>query len=304
MTNTSPKLIVIAGPTAIGKTAISIKLAQQLKAEIFSADSRQFFRELTIGTAKPEKEELSLIKHHFINNKSIQELYSAGEFEKDVVDKLTNYYNNNNIALLVGGSGMYINAVCNGLDEMPRNLLIRNTLNDKYQKNGITPLQKELLKLDPVQYNKMDINNPQRVIRALEICRITKKPFSSLQQNKSKKRNFTIKKFFLYTEKESLHQRIDSRVDSMVECGLFEEVKMLKEHQHLNALNTVGYKEVFQYYNGNISKDIAIAQIKSNTKKYAKRQITWFKKDKNYNWINNTNSNNALKEIIKGAQNT
>lgn len=292
-----PLLIVISGPTAVGKTRLSIELAKKNKTSIFSSDSRQFYRELSIGTAKPSSEQLNEVSHYFINNKSINDIYSAGDYEKEIITDLEKYFINNNKAFLVGGSGMYIDAVCKGLDQLPKDLKIRNHLNTKLNKDGLESLQKKLKQLDPIHYDKIDLNNSQRVIRALEVCYISSKPYSSFLKSEIKKRSFKIIKFLLHLDKEKLYSNIDQRVDKMVEDGLFEEVKSLRAFKNLNALKTVGYNEVFNFLKGNISKDDAIELIKVNSKKYAKRQMTWFKKDPTYHWIENTDINQSINEI-------
>lgn len=292
-----PLLIVISGPTAVGKTRLSIELAKKNKTSIFSSDSRQFYKEMSIGTAKPSTKQLNVVSHYFINNKSINDIYSAGDYEKEIIIDLEKYFINNNKAFLVGGSGMYVDAVCKGLDQLPKDLKIRNHLNTKLNKDGLESLQKKLKQLDPIHYDKIDLNNSQRVIRALEVCYISSKPYSSFLKSEIKKRSFKIIKFLLHLDKEKLYSNIDQRVDKMVEDGLFEEVKSLRAFKNLNALKTVGYNEVFNFLNGNISKDDAIELIKVNTKKYAKRQMTWFKKDPTYHWIENTDINQSINEI-------
>ena len=292
-----PLLIVISGPTAVGKTRLSIELAKKNKTSIFSSDSRQFYKEMSIGTAKPSTKQLNVVSHYFINNKSINDIYSAGDYEKEIIIDLEKYFINNNKAFLVGGSGMYVDAVCKGLDQLPKDLKIRNHLNTKLNKDGLESLQKKLKQLDPIHYDKIDLNNSQRLIRALEVCYISSKPYSSFLKSEIKKRSFKIIKFLLHLDKEKLYSNIDQRVDKMVEDGLFEEVKSLRAFKNLNALKTVGYNEVFNFLNGNISKDDAIELIKVNTKKYAKRQMTWFKKDPTYHWIENTDINQSINEI-------
>ena len=292
-----PLLIVISGPTAVGKTRLSIELAKKNKTSIFSSDSRQFYKEMSIGTAKPSTKQLNEVPHCFINNKSIKDIYSAGDYEKEIIIDLEKYFINNNRAFLVGGSGMYIDAVCKGLDQLPKDLKIRNHLNTKLKNDGIESLQIKLKELDPIHFNKIDLNNSQRIIRALEVCYISSKPYSSFLTSEIKKRSFKIIKFLLHLDKEKLHSNINQRVNKMVEDGLFEEVKSLRAFKNLNALKTVGYNEVFNFLNGNISKDDAIELIKVNTKKYAKRQMTWFKKDPTYHWIENTDINQSIKEI-------
>ena len=292
-----PLLIVISGPTAVGKTRLSIELAKKNKTSIFSSDSRQFYKEMSIGTAKPSTKQLNVVSHYFINNKSINNIYSAGDYEKEIIIDLEKYFINNNKAFLVGGSGMYVDAVCKGLDQLPKDLKIRNHLNTKLNKDGLESLQKKLKQLDPIHYDKIDLNNSQRLIRALEVCYISSKPYSSFLKSEIKKRSFKIIKFLLHLDKEKLYSNIDQRVDKMVEDGLFEEVKSLRAFKNLNALKTVGYNEVFNFLNGNISKDDAIELIKVNTKKYAKRQMTWFKKDPTYHWVENTDINQSINEI-------
>lgn len=302
MAKSSPTLYLIAGPTAVGKTSLSFEIAKYLKTSIISADSRQFYKEITIGTAKPSKKELKAIKHYFINNKSIKELYSAGEYEIDVLKHLEAQFKTNKNALIVGGSGMYIDAVCKGLDNIPRDLKIREKLNKELDEFGIDNLKKQLRDLDPVQYDNMDTNNSQRVIRALEVCKIIKAPYSSLIKENKKNRDFKIVKILLYMNKEELKNRIDKRVDKMISDGLLKEVENLIKFRNNNALNTVGYKEIFEYLDGESTKEEAISKIKINTRKYAKRQMTWFKRDNDFIWVDNIDSKKAI-EIIKSIVN-
>lgn len=290
-------LIVIAGPTAVGKTKLAIELAKKFNSSIFSCDSRQFYRELNIGTAKPTENELQEVNHFFINNKSIHDHYSAGDYEKEIISKLNQYFKTNRIGFLVGGSGMYIDAVCKGLDQLPGNIRIRKDLNQQFLDYGIEKIQQQLKDLDPNHYLKVDINNPQRIIRALEVCLITGKPYSSLLLNINKKRNFDCLKFLLHLKKDQLQSNINLRVDQMIDKGLIEEVKNLSDFKYLNALKTVGYKEIYEYLNGQIGKDVAIEKIKLNTKKYSKRQMTWFKKDSDYNWVENSSTKNSIRII-------
>jgi len=292
-----PLLIVLAGPTAVGKTKLSIELAKNKNSSIFSSDSRQFYREMSIGTAKPSLDELNEVPHYFINNKSIEEAYSAGDYEKEIINQLEDYFKNKKIAFLVGGSGMYIDAVCKGLDNLPKDLAVRNRLNLELKENGIEYLQENLKILDPKQYGIMDLSNSQRLIRALEVCRITSKPYSSLLTATKKIRSFKMVKFLLHIDKNQLDKNIEKRVDQMVENGLFQEVENLRDKKNLNALNTVGYKEIFNFFNGNYTKEEAINLIKRNTKKYAKRQMTWFKKDLSYQWIENLDTLKSFNEI-------
>ena len=297
MEDEKPLLIVLAGPTAVGKTKLSIELAKKNNSSIFSCDSRQFYRELSIGTAKPSINELNQIPHYFINNKSIDQSYSAGDYEKEIISKLDGFFLKQKIAFLVGGSGMYIDAVCKGLDNLPKDLSVRNRLNSELQENGIEYLQESLKNLDPLHYKNIDLNNSQRLIRALEVCIVASKPYSSLLTSKKKIRSFKIVKFLLHINKNLLELNIENRVNEMVKYGLFEEVESLRKKEGLNALNTVGYKEIFNFYNGKTTKEEAINLIKKNTKKYAKRQMTWFKKDLSYQWIDNTDNLESFKEI-------
>ena len=278
-------LIVIVGPTAIGKTSLAIGLANKLACEIISADSRQFYREIAIGTAKPSENELNAAPHHFIDNLSIHDEYSAGQFEIDALECLETLFLKSNYAIVVGGSGMYINAICKGIDLIPSSKEIRGALNLEYKTNGIKPLQDELKLLDPEHFNNMDTQNPQRLIRALEVCRVSGKSYSSFRNNKDKERSFNIIKIGLFNEREILQERINLRVDQMIRDGLLNEIKENRNNSKLNALNTVGYKELFNYLNKQTSLNDAIEEIKRNTRKFAKRQMTWFKKDKEINWF-------------------
>ena len=294
-----PLLIVLAGPTAVGKTKLSIELAKNKNSSIFSSDSRQFYREMSIGTAKPSLDELNEVPHYFINNKSIEEAYSAGDYEKEIINQLEDYFKNKKIAFLVGGSGMYIDAVCKGLDNLPKDLAVRNRLNLELKENGIEYLQENLKILDPKQYGIMDLSNSQRLIRALEVCRITSKPYSSLLTSTKKIRSFKIVKFLLHIDKNQLELNIEKRVDQMVENGLFQEVENLRDKKNLNALNTVGYKEIFQYLEGNCSLEFATSEIKKNTRRFAKRQLTWFKKLEHTKWFDFNEPNSKIIEYIE-----
>lgn len=279
-------LISIVGPTAIGKTALSIKLAQHFNAPIISCDSRQFFKEMTIGTAVPEPEELNAAPHHFIQNKSIFDDYNVGSFERDAITKLDELFQNNNIVIMVGGSGLYVNAVINGLDDFPKvDPSIREQLTERLKNNGIEDLQEQLKVLDPISYEKVAIDNPQRLSRALEICIGTGKPYASFLNKKKHLRNFTPISIGLTADRALMYDRINKRVDIMLEKGLLDEVKRLYPNKELNALNTVGYKELFQYLDGNWDLEFAIAEIKKNTRRFAKRQITWFKRDLTTIWF-------------------
>ncbi|UPS90652.1 tRNA (adenosine(37)-N6)-dimethylallyltransferase MiaA [Bizionia sp. M204] len=279
-------LISIVGPTAIGKTALSIKLAQHFNTEIISADSRQFFKEMQIGTAAPTAAELQEAKHHFIHHKSIEDPYSVGAFEKDAINTLTDLFKKQEVVIMVGGSGLYVDAVINGLDEFPKvDKNIRTALNAQLETDGLQVLQSQLKELDANTYAKIALNNPQRVIRALEICIGTGKPYSSFLQKSSIKRNFKTITIGLTAERETIYARINKRVDIMMEHGLLEEVKSLEAKSHLNALNTVGYKELFNYLAHEWSLDFAISEIKKNSRRFAKRQLTWFKRNSNTLWF-------------------
>lgn len=290
-------LIVIVGPTAIGKTSLAIKLANYFCCEILSADSRQFFKEMEIGTAKPTKEELMSAKHHFVDFLSVKDKYTAGMFEKDAIKKLSSIYKKNNVAIMVGGSGLYINAVCNGIDEIPSDDDIRNKLNDELNSKGIEYLQNKLEDIDPVIWKTINQKNPQRIIRALEVYNITGKPYSEFRKGKPKEREFKTIKIGLNSKREDVYSNINNRVDIMVQQGLVEEARSLQNYKMYNALNTVGYKEMFKYFNNEISLNEAIELIKKNTRNFAKRQLTWFRKDKDIEWFNTRDTENITQYI-------
>ena len=279
-------LITVVGPTAIGKTKLAIALAQHYKTEILSADSRQFYKEMTIGTAVPSTEELKAIEHHFIQHKSIFESYSVGDFEKEAISKLNQLFKNNDVAVMVGGSGLYVDAVVNGLDDFPKIAEeIREKLNVALKAKGIKSLQKTLKELDIEYYKKADIENPHRIIRALEICIGTGKPYSSFLNQKKKLRNFKTIYIGLQAERELIYERINKRVDLMIKEGLLQEAEQLYSHRDLNALQTVGYKELFDFIDNKWTLDIAIEEIKKNTRRFAKRQLTWYRKNINIFWV-------------------
>jgi len=279
-------LITIIGPTAIGKTNLAIKIADYFKTEIVSADSRQFYKEMNIGTAKPSNSELNSIKHHLINNKSINDNYNISDYEKDALKSIKSIFNKNDAAILVGGSGLYINTVLYGLDEIPGiSDEIRNSLYLDLELKGIKKLQEELKLLDPASYSDIDINNPRRLIRALEVSISTGKSYSSFLKKKKKKRDFNIIVLGINQERSELYNKINTRVDNMIESGLINEVKELHNLKGLNALNTIGYREVFNYIEAKYSLDECINEIKKNTRRYAKRQLTWFKSIDNVEWI-------------------
>jgi tRNA dimethylallyltransferase len=279
-------LIVIAGPTASGKTAAAIELAKYYKTVIVSADSRQFYREMSIGTAKPTDDELTAIKHYFINSHSITETFNAGDYEKQSLELLTKLFNTHDIVILVGGSGLFIKAVCEGFDEFPDlKPGLRDKLNKEFKEKGISYLQEKLKVADPEYYKQVDLNNPQRVIRALEVFENTGQPYSSYRKSIANKRPFRIIKFGLNLSREALYQRINLRVDDMIKQSLVEEVRSLLPYRHLNALNTVSYSELFDYFDEKTDLPSAIELIKQNTRRFAKRQLTWFTKDKDITWL-------------------
>jgi tRNA dimethylallyltransferase len=279
-------LITIVGPTAIGKTALSIKLANHFKSDILSSDSRQFFKEMTIGTAVPDPDELAAAKHHFIQDRSIFEAYNVGEFERDALEKLNTLFTENNTQIMVGGSGLYVDAVLKGLDYFPEvDTSIRENLTNDLAERGIEHLQQKLKELDIETYNNIELENPHRIMRALEICIGTNKTYSSFKNKPKAKRNFKNIKVGLTADRQLIYDRINLRVDLMVENGLIEEAKKLYEHKELNALQTVGYRELFNYFDGTFTKEFAISEIKKNTRRFAKRQLTWFKRDQETIWF-------------------
>lgn len=294
-------LIAIIGPTAIGKTALSIRLAQHFKCAIVSCDSRQFFKEMTIGTAVPDEIELAAAKHHFIHNKSIFENYTVGDFEKEAIAKLDDLFESNDYAILVGGSGLYVDAVLKGFDDFPDiDESVRRSIVSDYESNGIDFLQKELKKLDHDYFKIVDTGNPQRMMRALEVCRSTGKPYSTFLKQKKNTRNFTPVVIGIEAERPIIYDRINMRVDIMMQNGLLDEAKALYPHRQLNALQTVGYRELFAYFDGDFSLDFAVEEIKKNTRRFAKRQLTWFKRMENAQWFDYKED---VKKIIDSIEN-
>ncbi|MFD0794964.1 tRNA (adenosine(37)-N6)-dimethylallyltransferase MiaA [Mucilaginibacter litoreus] len=288
----TPTLIVIAGPTASGKTAAAIQLAQHYNTVIISADSRQFFREMNIGTAKPTDAELAAAPHYFVNSHSVIEPFSVGDFERECLILLDELFKTYKVVILVGGSGLYIKAITEGFDDLPTaDPDIRDRLNTEMAIRGIGVLQERLKEVDPEYCKLVDINNPQRVIRALEVYESTGKPFSSYQTQSSKSRPFNVIKLALDMPREILYERINQRVDFMINEGLLQEVELLVPYRHYNALNTVGYTELFDYFEGKISLDAAVDLIKQNTRRFAKRQLTWFRKDKDIIWLDAGDTN-------------
>ncbi|MCF0206088.1 MAG: tRNA (adenosine(37)-N6)-dimethylallyltransferase MiaA [Bacteroidales bacterium] len=277
------RLIIIAGPTGIGKTDLSIGTAKRFDAEILSCDSRQFYKELGVGVAKPSDEQLKTVKHHFINNASINERYSIWQFEHDVMNLLGEYFKTHDNAIMCGGSGLYIDAVCNGIDLMPDpDPIIRQQVIDLYKNHGIEALRFELQRIDPTYYSQVDLKNPQRLMRGIEMTRQTGKPFSEFRTNVKQKRDFDIIKILLNTDRAKLYDRINLRVDKMMENGLLDEVKSLSEYKHLTALKSIGYLELFDYLDGKQSLEEAIELIKRNSRRYARRQLTWFHRNNDY----------------------
>ncbi|MCQ2320656.1 MAG: tRNA (adenosine(37)-N6)-dimethylallyltransferase MiaA [Bacteroidales bacterium] len=279
-------LVVIAGPTASGKTAFSIALAKALDTVIISADSRQFYKEMSIGTAAPTPDELSQVKHYNIHNISIEDKYDVAEYEKDVLNLLNTLFKEHDSVILTGGSGLFIDAVCNGIDEMPDiTAETRGKVDNLYREGGLRALQDAVQQLDPEYFSIVDQQNPRRLQRALEVCLQTGKTFTSYRQRQAAPREFNIIKFALLWDRETLNQRIDMRVDLMMEQGLMAEAQNLYPMRHLNALNTVGYKELFAYFDGDCTLKEAVEQIKIHTHQYAKRQMTWLHKDDSYIWV-------------------
>lgn len=295
-------LISIVGPTAIGKTKLAISLALRYGTEIVSADSRQFFKEMTIGTAVPEPEELAAAKHHFIQHKSILDAYSVGAFEKDAIGLLDELFIHKDVVVMVGGSGLYIDAVTKGLDQFPKVApQVREQLNQELKDTGIAGLQQKLQFMDPIYFDKVDQNNPHRLVRALEICIGTGKPYSSFLAQPKKKRNFETLTVGLHADRQQVYNTINRRVDAMMEQGLLEEVRSLRPFKDLNALQTVGYKELFAFLDGTWDVTTAISEIKKNTRRFAKRQLTWFKRNPNTIWVQTENPENDTLDMVHKA---
>jgi len=279
-------LVVIAGPTAVGKTPLCIELAQAFHTEIVSCDSRQFYKEMQIGTAVPGESELAVVKHHFIQHLSISDAYDVSTYEADALQVLDELFRKHEVVILTGGSGLYINAVCQGFDELPDpDPALRKELENTLKSQGLIVLQEQLKELDPDFYEIVDINNPKRLLRAVEVCLITGQPYSRLRKGQKKTRPFRVLKIALNRERKELFARIAERTGQMMEMGLLDEVAALQSLRHLNALKTVGYRELFEYLDGRCTLAQAIENIKTNTRRYAKRQLTWFKKDKDYHWF-------------------
>lgn len=279
-------LVCVVGPTAVGKTAAGIRLARYFQTVVVSADSRQFYREMTIGTAKPSVGELAAVPHHFINSHHITEDYSAGDFERDALALLAELFLQHDVVMLVGGSGLFVRAVCHGLDELPKPLPgVRDRLNNLYREQGLEALQTLLKQADPDYFNEMDSRNPQRVIRALEVYESSGRPFSHFRRGHAVERPFKVLSLALNTDRTLLYQRINSRVDAMMEAGLLKEVESLLLYREKPPLQTVGYAELFDYLDGKYTLEGAVDKIKQNTRRYAKRQLTWFRKEETTAWF-------------------
>ncbi|MFN4235348.1 MAG: tRNA (adenosine(37)-N6)-dimethylallyltransferase MiaA [Bacteroidia bacterium] len=288
-------LIVVTGPTASGKTALSIALAKAFQTEVISADSRQFFKEMQVGTARPTAEELEGIKHHFLGHISIHDIYNAGIFEKDALEVLDTIFETKNVAIVCGGSGMYVNALCYGLDELPKqDKELRLKLEELLKQKGIEALQEKLKVLDSEYYKMVDLQNPHRLMRAIEVCINTGIPYSQLRKGEKKERNFKILKIGIDWPREKLYERINQRVDLMFEQGLVEEAKKLIPFKNINALQTVGYRELFDYFEGKCTLEEAKELIKQNTRRFAKRQLTWFRKDQEIKWFKPEETNSII----------
>lgn len=298
-------LIVLLGPTGVGKTALSINLAEYYKAPIVSADSRQFFKGLEIGTAAPTAEEKSRVRHHLVGMLDVTDYYSASEFEQNALSIIGEEFNSQDIVIASGGSMMYIDALCQGIDDVPTiDEKLRQEVYALYEREGLEPIRSQLKMLDPDFYNEVDLKNYKRVIHALEVCLMTGKPYSSFRTNTKKQRPFNIIKIGLMRNREELYERINQRVDKMMAEGLLDEAQKYYSQRHLNSLNTVGYKELFKYLDGEWALDFAIEKIKQNSRIYSRKQMTWFKRDKEIHWINlsEINDNDALSRIVESTK--
>ena len=278
-------LLVLLGPTGVGKTKLSLSLAEHFGCPIVSSDSRQFYRELKIGTAAPTEKELNRVKHYFVGSHSIHDEYNAGQYEQDAIKLLDELFQQHKVVLLVGGSMMYIDAICNGMDEIPTvDAETRAYWQKQFSEFGLEFIQSELKKLDPLHYDQVDLQNPKRILHALEICTITGNPYSELRTGVRKARSFNILKVGLNRPRPDLYERINTRVEIMMREGLLQEAEQFYKFKELNTLNTVGYKELYEYMDGNWTLDFAINMIKQDSRRYAKRQLTWFNRDKEILW--------------------
>lgn len=297
------KLIVILGPTGVGKTNISLRLAEKFACPIVSSDSRQIFQELKIGTAAPSQEEMKRVAHYFVGTHSIFDNYSAGQYEEEAMALLNNLFQKNEVVLLVGGSMMYIDAVCNGMDDIPQvKPEIREFWQKEFAEKGLEFIQNELKRLDEKHYTEVDLQNPKRLLHALEICTQTGRTFSEFRTGEKKQRNFEIIKIGLNRPREELYNRINERVDSMMEQGLLQEAQPFYPHKHLNTLNTVGYKELYRYLDGEWTLEFAVNMIKQDSRHYAKRQLTWFNRDKDIHWFHPSQEEEIIQFIDQKTQ--
>jgi len=279
-------LIILLGPTGVGKTDLSIDIAKYYNTDIISCDSRQIYKEMSIGTAVPDHQTLKAVKHHFIRSHSIHDYYNASKFEVEVLEKLDLLFQKSDIVIMTGGSMMYIDALCKGIDDLPEvDDELRQSLMGRMETEGIESLRNELRYHDPVYYNEVDLRNPKRILHALEICMMTGKPYSSFRVHQQKKRPFSIIKLGINRDREVLYNRINQRVDSMFDEGLENEAKKLFPFRHLNSLNTVGYRELFDYFEGKVTLKEAVEKIKANSRKYARKQLTWFRRDPEITWF-------------------
>ncbi|MDD4778894.1 MAG: tRNA (adenosine(37)-N6)-dimethylallyltransferase MiaA [Fermentimonas sp.] len=292
-------LLVLLGPTGVGKTELSLNVAEKLNSPVLSADSRQIYRDMSICTAAPTIEQIERIPHHFVEILSPEEYYSASMYEQDALTLLQELHKQHKVVVMTGGSMMYIDAVCKGIDEIPTiDISLRKNIQELYKKEGLDPIRQQLKILDPKFYDEVDLKNPKRVIHALEVCLMAGKPYSSLRTNPKKERPFKIIKVGFKRDRQELYERINQRVDLMVKDGLIDEARKFYPIRHLNSLNTVGYKELFEHFAGNCSIDYAIDKIKQHSRNYARKQMTWFRKDNEINWINLSESDNIVVKRI------
>ena len=295
---TIKQLIVISGPTASGKTSLSVELAKNFNTCVLSADSRQFYKEVSIGTAKPTSEEMDGVPHYFIGSHELNDEVTAAQFEREALELLNELFQEHDTIVLTGGSGMFVDALCNGLDDIPTSKELRNELQGEVDKGNLASLLEELKEKDPVYFEQVDRKNPVRVVRAIEVIRLTGHPYSDLRKSEPKKRPFKVQRFVIEHDREFLYDRINRRVDIMMDAGLLNEVKSVIKFRHLSSMNTVGYKELFNYLDGNCSLEEAIEMIKQNSRRYAKRQITWLKRNPEAQWVPFTTTEQMLDQII------